>query len=77
MKVREYNKKLSAKHQADLHKDLAEQREVLRDLRFKASQNQLKEVRTIREVRKNIARIMTALRGTKHSANSETQAHTN
>ncbi len=72
MKAREYNKKLSVKKESDLHKDLAAEREALRDLRFKASQNQLKEVRKMRVVRKNIARIMTALHGTQQTPEEQT-----
>ncbi len=42
---------------AELHKHLGEFQEKLRDVRFKASADQLKNVREIRVVRKTIARI--------------------
>lgn len=44
-----------------LEKDLAHLREELRDLRFRVSQNQHKDVRDVREKRKDIARIMSEL----------------
>ena len=49
----------------DLKKMLAEQREELRKIRFKDSQRQLKDIRKIRDTKKNIARIITVLYGKK------------
>ena len=43
----------------DLHKNLAEQRESLRDLRTRSAERQLPAVRSIRAVRRTIARIRT------------------
>jgi len=40
---------------------LLEKREVLSELRFKVSEKQLKDVRTIREVKKEIAQILTLI----------------
>ncbi len=45
----------------DLQVLLLEKREVLRELRFKVSEKQLKDVRTIREVKKEIAQILTLI----------------
>lgn len=53
---------LKNKSQKELHDLLAEQRKAIIALRFKAHDQQLKDVRDIREARKTIARIMTALR---------------
>lgn len=57
-------KKLSVK---DLKKNLNENREKLRDLRFKISQRQHKDVREFRVVKKTIARIMTLINQNKES----------
>ena len=54
-------KDLSTKSEAELHKTLAQEREKLRDLRFKDSSRQLKNVKEIRSTKKNIARILTLL----------------
>lgn len=43
---------------AELKKMLLEQREILRNLRFKDANKQLKDVREIRETRQTIARIL-------------------
>lgn len=68
MKNKEAAKELNLKPESELRRMLAEQRERVRDLRFKSSQNQLKAVRQIREAKKTIARIMTA-----NSAKRETK----
>lgn len=47
--------------QTPLQKLLSEKREELRKMRFKANQNQLKNIRKIRVTKKNIAKIMTVL----------------
>lgn len=52
-------KELKTKDQADLLKLLVATREKLRDLRFKDSNKQLKNVREIRNTRELIARILT------------------
>jgi len=46
---------------AVLNKELAALREKSRDLRFSVSAKQLKNIREIREVKKNIARILTLI----------------
>lgn len=45
----------------DLQILLMEKREALRELRFKVSEKQLKDVRTIREMKTEIAQILTLI----------------
>jgi ribosomal protein L29 len=52
---------LKDKTPTELQKLLAENRERLREQRFKAANGQLKDVREIREVRRTIARLLTKL----------------
>lgn len=52
---------LLKKSSADLQKMLAEKREELRALRFAVANLQNKNVRAIRVIRKEVARIQTAL----------------
>lgn len=52
---------LKNKNVKDLNELLSEQRDLLRELRFKASENQLKNVRLIRKARLLIAQILTLL----------------
>jgi len=54
-------KELKKKSINELHKLLAEQREKLRELRFKDAGKQLKNVRDLRVVKKEIARIITLI----------------
>lgn len=54
-------KELTTKSPADLQKLLVEYREKLRELRFKDSNRQLKNIREIRETRETIARILTVI----------------
>ena len=54
-------KELKAKSPGELEKLLREQREHLRSLRFAVSTSQESKVRSIRETRKTIARILTLL----------------
>ncbi len=54
-------KDLEKKTEKELQKLLAEERASLYELRTKISVNQLKDVREVREVRANIARILTRL----------------
>ena len=54
-------KDLEKKTEKELQKLLAEERASLYELRTKVAVNQLKDVREIREVRTNIARILTRL----------------
>ena len=54
-------KELKSKTTAELEKLLAKNREVLRDINFKVSSKQLKNIREIRQVKKLIARILTLI----------------
>lgn len=56
---------LKNKNEKDLQELLAQKRDLLRELRFKVSEKQLKDVREIREVKKDIARVLTVLRANK------------
>ncbi len=58
---------LQLKSLTELHEMLGSKREELRTLRFSVSENQLKNVRGIRDVRRDIARILSAI-NTKHVA---------
>ena len=60
-------KELGAKPVEILEKQLREAQARLQELRFQVSANQLKDVRAMREVRKDIARFETVL-ATKRSA---------
>lgn len=55
-------KELRRKSQSELHKLLKSYRERLRDLRFKISAKQHKDVRDIRDIKRTIARILTVLK---------------
>ena len=52
-------KELQEKTKDDLNKLLEVKREKLRELRFKDSNKQLKNVREIRSLRKDVAQILT------------------
>jgi len=54
-------KELQTKNEAELNKLLTQNREKLRELRFKDSNKQLKNVREIRTVKEQIAQILTIL----------------
>jgi ribosomal protein L29 len=54
-------KELTNKSEAELQKMLAETRDELRELKFKDASHQLKDVRQVREAKKKIATILTAL----------------
>lgn len=54
-------KELKNKGLKQLHEMLAEKRDELRELKFKTSENQLKNVRAIRDVKHTIAQILTAI----------------
>ena len=69
MKVKEELKELKLKSVSELQRLLAASREKLRDLRFKDSQNQLKNIREIRALKKKIARILTLLNQKKEVKN--------
>jgi large subunit ribosomal protein L29 len=55
-------KELKAKTGPELTKLLKEQREKLRELRFKDANKQLKNVREIRSVKRTIARVLTLMK---------------
>lgn len=52
---------LKNKNSKELQELLAEKRELVRELRFKVSEKQLKDVRELREAKKLIARILTLI----------------
>lgn len=52
---------IKTKSERELHDMLKSERDTLGALRFKAQEQQLKDVRAIRKSRRAIARIMTAL----------------
>ena len=55
-------KELKDKGATELNIILSEQRELLRELRFKDANKQLRNIRQIRVVKKKIAHILTALK---------------
>lgn len=59
-------KDLKNKNIAELNALLAENRELLRELRFKDSNRQLKNVRQLRSIKKAIANILTVLNQKQH-----------
>ena len=61
MKAKEELKDIKLKSQVELQKILNSSREKLRELRFKVSQNQLKNIRGIRSLKKKIAKVLTLI----------------
>jgi len=61
-KQRDLKQEILNKPEAELKRLLAESREQLRELRFRVSANQHKDVREVRELRQRIARILTKLK---------------
>lgn len=59
-------KDLKNKNINELNALLAEDRELLRELRFKDSNRQLKNVRQLRSIKKTIANILTVLNQKQH-----------
>lgn len=53
---------LLAKSMAELNKELAEAREELREIRFKAFEGQLREVRRVRTLRAKVAELSGAIK---------------
>lgn len=53
---------IKKKTKEDLRKLLAEHRSRLLELRFKLKANQVKDVREVRELKKDVARLLTALK---------------
>jgi len=66
-------KELKIKSLGALEELLAEKRDLVRSLRFQASENQLKKVTSIRIEKKNIARIMTAIKVLQKQDNNKTE----
>ena len=64
-------KELKNKSLGALEELLAEKRDLVRSLSFQASENQLKKVSSIRDEKKNIARIMTAIKALKKQAKKD------
>ncbi len=62
---------LQQKSVQDLRELLAETRQELRELRFKASEGQLKTIHKISATRKTIARILTIIRQLELSESAE------
>jgi ribosomal protein L29 len=54
-------KEIQTKEVPELQKLLAEYRETQRELRFKDSNKQLKNIRELRNIKKTIAQILTTL----------------
>lgn len=55
-------KELRAREEKDLQKLLQESREKLRELRFNVNANQLKDVKSLNKIKKQIAKILTVLK---------------
>ena len=61
MKINKYVEELNAKTSAELNEELVAAKKELFNLRFQNATNQLDNTSRIKEVRKNIARIQTAI----------------
>jgi ribosomal protein L29 len=61
-------KELKTKSESELRAILAQDREKLRDLGFKVSSNQLKNIREVRVLKKSIAKILFLLSVNKKQA---------
>ena len=61
MKSNKVNEELRAKTSAELNEELVNAKKELFNLRFQNATNQIENTARIREVRKNIARIQTAI----------------
>ena len=64
-KLHDLRNELKGKPASELARLLTETREELRELRFRVSADQHKDVRELREMRQRIARIMTILKAPK------------
>lgn len=60
-------KELKTKKISELHNILADLRDKSRELRFKDSNKQLKNVRGIREIKKEIAQVLTLINKDKNN----------
>ncbi|PIZ95159.1 MAG: 50S ribosomal protein L29 [Candidatus Magasanikbacteria bacterium CG_4_10_14_0_2_um_filter_37_12] len=63
-------KELQRISEKQLQTMLAEKRNDVRELRFQSSEGQLKKVRSIRVLKKEIAQIMTVLNNKQHLTNT-------
>ena len=70
-------KELKQKSPVELQRLLQEKREQLRDRRFKVAQGQQKDVRELRELKHDIARLLTKVNGPKDVSSSPTPPTTN
>ena len=61
MKIKEFNKELNGKSVSELNEELVAAKKELFNLRFQNATNQLDNTSRIKVVRKNIARIQTAI----------------
>ena len=61
VKLKEYKAELNAKSVEELQSELVAAKKELFNLRFQNATNQLENTSRIKEVRKNIARIQTAI----------------
>ena len=69
MKSKEFMNNLNGKSLAELNDELVAAKKELFDLRFQNATNQLDNTSRIKEVRKNIARIQTAMSMEQKAAN--------
>lgn len=71
MKAKEELKELKLKSESELQKMLVSGREKLREMRFKVSQNQLKNLREIRDLKKRNAKILTLINQKRKNSGSK------
>lgn len=60
-------KELKSKAEPEIQRQLAQLREQLRNRRFQVAQGQHKDVRELRELKRDIARLMTRLQELSHA----------
>ena len=68
MKIKDYVKDLKQKSVAELNVELVAAKKELFNLRFQNATNQLENTSRIKDVRKNIARIHTAIKENENAA---------
>ena len=68
MKIKDYVKDLKQKSVAELNGELVAAKKELFNLRFQNATNQLENTSRIKDVRKNIARIHTAIKENENAA---------
>ena len=73
MKSKEFMNNLNGKSLAELNDELVAAKKELFNLRFQNATNQLDNTSRIKEVRKNIARIQTAMSMEQKAANKKVQ----